>query len=100
MAHRFSTFAIVTAIVAASSVSSGQNGTAADHYVPSRPETVTWGWIPTDKAPVVTVKSGQTVRMDTLSHHGSTQAVDPDACLAEYGIEKAEDMHDARHCWE
>ncbi len=99
MAHRFSTFAIVTAIAAASSVPSGQTRTAADHYVPSRPETVTWGWIPTDKAPVVTVKSGQTVRMDTLSHHGSTQAQDPDAFLAEYGIAKHEILQDVRDFW-
>ena len=99
MAHRFSALAIVTAVVAASSVSSGQNRTTADHYVPSRPETVTWGWIPTDKAPVVTIKSGQTVRMDTLSHHGSTQAQDPDTFLAEYGIAKPEILQDVRDFW-
>ena len=99
MAHRFSTLAIVTAVAAASTVSSGQNRTNADHYVPSRPETVTWGWIPIDKAPVVTIKSGQTVRMDTLSHHGTTQAQDPDTFLAEYGIARQEILQDVRDFW-
>lgn len=99
MGHRLSTFAIVTALVAASTVSSGQNRTAADHHVPSRPETVTWGWIPIDKAPVVTIKSGQTVRMDTLSHHGATQAQDPDTFLAEFGIARNEILQDVRDFW-
>lgn len=36
-------------------------------HVPSRPETVTWGWFPIDKPPVLTIQSGQTVRIDTLS---------------------------------
>ena len=41
--------------------------------VPSRPETVTWGWFPTDRAPVLTIQSGDTVHIDTLSHAGATQ---------------------------
>ena len=99
MAHRFWSVAIVTAIVTASTVSSGQDRTGADHHVPSRPETVTWGWIPMDKAPVVTIKSGQTVRIDTLSHHGATQAQEPDTFLAEYGITRQEILQDVRDFW-
>src|SRR5687767_15735224 len=99
MGDRLSTFAIVTALVAASTVSSGQNPAAADHHVPSRPGTVKWGWIPIDKAPVVTIKSGQTVRMDTLSHHGATQAQDPDTFVAESGIGRNEILQAVRSFW-
>ena len=54
-----------------------------DVYVPSRPETIAWGAFPIDKPAVVTVKSGQTVRIDTLSHAGSTQDEHPVAFLGE-----------------
>jgi acetamidase/formamidase len=99
MAHRLWSVPIAAAIAVASIASSAQESTKADHYVPSRPETVTWGWIPTDKAPVVTIKSGQTVRMDTLSHHGATQAQEPDTFLAEFGITKNEILQDVRDFW-
>jgi hypothetical protein len=38
----------------------------ADHVVPSRPDTVVWGWIPIDRPAVAAVQQGQTVRIDTL----------------------------------
>ena len=44
-----------------------------DFHVRSTPENVTWGEFPADKTPVLIVKSGQTVRIDTLSHAGATQ---------------------------
>ena len=53
-----------------------------DVHVPSRPDTLTWGAFPIDKAPVATVKPGQTVRIDTLSHAGSTKDEAPPAFLA------------------
>jgi acetamidase/formamidase len=72
---------------------------AVTHVVPSRPDTVTWGWIPIDKPPIVTVKPGETVRIDTLSHHGATQAQDPDTFLAGFGIRPHEILDDARDFW-
>lgn len=76
-----------------------QTGIAVDHVVPSRPETVTWGWIPLDKPPVATVQPGQTVRIDTLSHHGATQAENPATFLAAFGIRPEEILPDARDFW-
>jgi acetamidase/formamidase len=76
----------------------GQSITA-DHYLRSRPENVTWGWIPIDRAPVLTIQSGQTVRIDTLSHHGSTQAEDPVPFLGRLGVRPDEVLQDVRDFW-
>ena len=61
------------AVVAAPQFHAFAQEMQADVHVPSRPQNITWGTFPIDKAPVATVKSGQTVRIDTLSHAGSTQ---------------------------
>ncbi|NNC64497.1 MAG: amidase [Gammaproteobacteria bacterium] len=71
----------------------------ADHHVQSRPETLSWGWFPIDKAPVLTVQSGATVRIDTLSHHGSTQDEDPVTFLEGFGVEPDEILQDVRDFW-
>lgn len=76
-----------------------QRPAAADHFLPSRPENVTWGWFPTDKAPVMTIRSGQTVRIDTISHHGSTQDQDPVTFLGSFGIKPEEILQDVRDFW-
>src|ERR671914_433905 len=72
---------------------------AADHFLPARPENVTWGWFPTDKAPLLTIRSGQTVRIDTISHHGSTQDQDPVTFLGSFGIKPEEIPQDVRDFW-
>ena len=70
-----------------------------DWYVPSRPETVTWGWILVDKPPVVTIKSGDTVRIDTISHHGATQADHPVPFLGQFGVAPGEVLQDVIDFW-
>ena len=72
---------------------------AADHVLPSRPENVTWGWIPMDARPALTIRSGQTVRIDTLSHHGSTQDEDPVTFLPKLGVKRDEILQDVRDFW-
>jgi acetamidase/formamidase len=71
----------------------------ADVHVPSRPQNLTWGAFPIDKAPVATVKSGQTVRIDTLSHAGSTQDEPPAEFLARYGVKRDEILQDVLDFW-
>ena len=71
----------------------------ADHFVPSRPETVSWGWYPLDKAPVLTIQSGQTVRIDTLTHAGSTQAEEPVDYLSAMGVPREEILQDTLDFW-
>ena len=41
------------------------------HYLPSRPDQVTWGYVPSLTAPpVLRIKSGETVTVDGVSHEG------------------------------
>jgi len=92
---------LVLACAAAPRPGSGQAQTRprADHVLRSRPETLTWGWFPIDKAPVLTIQSGQTVQIDTISHHGSTQDEDPVAFLGGFGIKPEEVLPDVRDFW-
>ena len=71
----------------------------ADHYLTSRPENLSWGWIPMNKEPVLTITSGDTVRIDTLSHHGSTQDEDPVEFLGGFGVERDEILQDVIDFW-
>lgn len=68
------------------------------HYLPSRPDTVLWGRLPcaTDK-PVLTVSSGSTVTIDTVSHEGilEDQGRDPRSFFGAFGVPKHEVLQDA-----
>ncbi len=72
---------------------------AADHHLRATPENVSWGWFPIDKAPILTIASGETVRIDTISHHGSTQDEDPVTFLADFGVAPDEILDDVRTFW-
>jgi acetamidase/formamidase len=81
-----------------------------DHVVRSTPENVTWGEFPSDKAPIAVVQSGDTVRIDTLSHAGATQgamlgaapgneANHPVTYLAQFGVRSYEVLKDVINFW-
>lgn len=67
--------------------------------VPSRPETVVWGWFPIDRPPVLTIQSGDTVRIDTLSHAGATQDEHPIELLGSLGVRPDEILQDVLDFW-
>ena len=46
------------ALSASSPNTSGASQTPTEHSVGSRPETVSWGWFPLDKPPVLTIALG------------------------------------------
>ena len=48
----------------------------ADHFVPSRPETGSWGWYSIDKEPVLRLQSGETDGITTLNHVLSATGAD------------------------
>ena len=73
--------------------------TPTEHFVPSRPGTVSWGWFPLDKPPVLTIASGDIVRIDTLSHAGSTQSDHPEVSLGRAGITPDEILPDVIDFW-
>src|SRR5688572_8317789 len=56
-------------------------------HLRSTPETVSWGWIAADRAPVLRVKSGQHVRIDTVTHQGLNTGRDPVAFFGMAGID-------------
>jgi acetamidase/formamidase len=60
--------------------------TKHDAHLRSTPENVSWGWIAGDRQPVLSVKSGQTIRIDTVTHQGINTAKDPVAFFGAAGI--------------
>src|SRR5688572_30709371 len=66
-----------------------------DAHLASTPSTVVWGYIPPGRNPVLTIKSGQTVKIDTISHQGIAQGVDPVTFFGAGGIQPAQVLKDA-----
>ena len=96
-AHRL---VVALCVMGSAVVSAAQDESIeADHFVPSRPENLSWGWYPIDKEPVLTIRSGQTVRVDTLTHAGVTQDENPITYLTGLGVPREEILEDARDFW-
>ena len=73
-------------------------GRRVGHYVTSTPDTVMWGFLPNrDARPVRTVRSGELVTFDTVSHEGilEDQGRDPVAYFRGKGVTAAQVMDDA-----
>src|SRR5262249_51861906 len=62
----------------------------------SRPETVIWGYFSARAAPVLRIKSGMTVRIDTMSHQGLLTKDDPVTFFGTAGIKPDEVLQDAK----
>jgi len=93
-------FVVIPTLVCAQEAEPATSTQQGDElFVPSRPETVTWGWFPIDRPPVLTIQSGDTVRIDTLSHAGATQDEEPDTFLRAFGVESEEILQDVRDFW-
>jgi len=71
-------------------------GYPVDATLPSTPATVEWGYIRADRAPVLRIKSGQTVRIDTVSHQGLNTKDDPAAYFGAAGIAPVDVLEDAK----
>ena len=70
-----------------------------DNFVSSQPENLSWGWYPLDKEPVLTIQSGETVNIDTLTHVGGTQNQEPVEFLSEMGVPRDEILQDILDFW-
>jgi acetamidase/formamidase len=90
----------IAAAVVLSLVYSVVGAHAQAKHVASRPETIVWGEFPIDRPPVITVRSGDVVRIDTLSHQGSTQDEDPIAFLGRLGVKKTDVLKDVVDFWQ
>lgn len=72
-----------------------------DVRVRSTPDNLVWGGFPIGQQPTATVRSGQTVRIDTLSHAGVTNStLDPAAYLGAFGVQEGEILQDAFDFWD
>ena len=66
------------------------------YYVKSGPETVHWGYLWSAAEPVLRVRPGATVTIDTVSHEGLLEDQgDPVAFFERFGIPKSEVLEDA-----
>lgn len=72
---------------------------APDLRLGSRPETVVWGEIPIDRPAALTIRSGDTVAIDTLTHSGATQNENPETYLDKLGIPRREILPDMLDFW-
>ena len=67
------------------------------HYLASGPETITWGWLPNRAStPVLTVDSGDTVTIDTVSHEGLLEDFgrDPVGWFGRHGVARGDVLSD------
>ncbi len=76
----------------------GKGRIRGDHYLPSRTPDVLWGYVPTVHAtPVLSMRSGRTVTIDSVSHEGilEDQGRDPVSWLGGHGVRKRDVLTDA-----
>jgi acetamidase/formamidase len=71
-------------------------GQASDATLRSTPETLVWGYIRADRMPVLRIKSGQTVRVDTVTHQGLNTRQDPVSYFSTAGIAPEAVLDDAK----
>jgi acetamidase/formamidase len=73
---------------------------AAHYYIPARPENQVWGGFPIGQPPVLTVKSGDTVSLDTVSPDGANNpALNPVSFFGLFGVKPSEVLKDATDFW-
>jgi acetamidase/formamidase len=67
-----------------------------DATLHSTPETVLWGYIAANLPPALTIKSGQIVEIEALSHQGLTTSQNPEKFFGAHGIAANEVLADAK----
>ena len=93
-----SAWLLAIAILSCAGVAAAQpppDANRPDATLRSTPETVVWGFIPAGVPPALRIKSGQTVRIDTVSHSGVNTGVDPVTYFGRAGIPADQVLKDA-----
>jgi acetamidase/formamidase len=62
----------------------------------STPETVLWGYIAANLPPALSIKPGQIVEIEALSHQGLTTHQDPESFFGAHGIAAQDVLSDAK----
>jgi acetamidase/formamidase len=71
----------------------------ADAHLRSVPGNVSWGLIPADAPPVLRIRSGQVVRIDTVSQQGLTAGIDPVEFFGAAGIDPSRVLDDVKQIY-
>ena len=87
--------AVFGVLVAAAAAQPAPAGNKPDAALRSTPDTVVWGYISSRVPPVLRIKSGATVRIDTMSHQGLLTKDDPVTFFGAAGIKPEEVLQDA-----
>ena len=87
--------AVFGLLVAAAAAQPAPAGNKPDAALRSTPDTVVWGYISARVPPVLRIKSGATVRIDTMSHQGLLTKDDPVTFFGAAGIKPEEVLQDA-----
>lgn len=88
------------ALVGATEADAKKRGNARTHYLTSTPDNVVWGGFPIDQPARLTIKSGDKVRIDTISGSGGTNPdVTPDEYFAPFGVGPNEILPDLKSFW-
>jgi acetamidase/formamidase len=64
-------------------------------HLASRPETIHWGYMDAALPPVLRIRPGDVVTIDTLSHQGMINGTDPATFFGSYGIPRSAVLQDA-----
>jgi len=83
------------ALISSAAAQPAPPGDKPDAILGSTPDTVVWGYITSRAPPVLRIRSGATVRIDTLSHQGLLTRDDPVAFFGADGIKPEEVLQDA-----
>jgi acetamidase/formamidase len=78
------------------SAASATTAPAVAAHLRSIPGNVSWGLIPAGTPPALTIASGQSVRIDTVSQQGLTAGIDPVAFFGEAGIASENVLDDVK----
>jgi acetamidase/formamidase len=76
----------------------GKGPIHGQHYLRSTPDEVRWGYVPAlDSTPVLRMRSGETITIDTVSHEGilEDQGRDPVAYFRGHGVPRDQVLDDA-----
>jgi acetamidase/formamidase len=76
----------------------GRGPIDGQHYLASEPDSISWGWLPNRTSePVLTVDSGDTVTIDTVSHEGVLEDFgrDPVGWFGRHGVAGDDVLRDA-----
>ncbi len=86
----------IVALVSSAAAQSAPPAIKPDVTLGSTPDTVIWGYFPARATPALRIKSGTTVRIDTMSHQGLLTKDDPVTFFGAGGIRPDEVLQDAK----